>query len=154
MTARMQGFDEIVADASPEKIWTLLEDGTRLHEWMKVVKHTDSKKESEGCVRQCEVKFDGREGTVRERCIKADRPRLIAWELVDDTLGFSRLFDNFEFSFSLEKFGEGKTLIRNVTYFETKGLIASILNLFVFRRKFHEVRMTALNGLKTLSENS
>ncbi len=154
MKAKMQGVDEIVVNTDPEQIWSLLEDGTRLYEWMKVVKHTDSKKEAVGLCRECNVRFDGREGIVRERCIEADRPRYIAWELVDDTLGFSKLFNDFAFSFSLKKIADGKTLIRNETYYETKNLVGSFLNVFVFKRKFHEVRMTALKGLKRLSENN
>src|SRR5262247_2517285 len=97
----VQESDEVVVHASPDRIWALLEDGPRLTEWMPIVKTTTGQVEVLGAERTCAVEFEGKRGRVTERCVEHDQRRRIAWQLVDDTLGFGRLFAELGFSFTL-----------------------------------------------------
>jgi uncharacterized protein YndB with AHSA1/START domain len=148
----VQGSDEIVVHAPPDRIWALLEDGPRLTEWMPIVKTTTGHVEVLGAQRTCAVEFEGKRGQVTERCVEHEPLRRFAWQLVDDSLGFSRLFTELGFSFTLEPRANGSTLIRNETYYRPRTLLAQLLSWLVLRRKFRGIRLTALGNLRRLSE--
>jgi uncharacterized membrane protein len=150
----LQGSDAIVIDAPAETIWALLEDGPRLPEWMPIVKATTGAVEVLDAERTCEVEFEGKRGTVRERCVEYEVRRRIAWQLVDDTLGFGRLFDNLGFSFTLEPRSDGTTLVRNDSYYQPRNLLATLLSVVMMRRKFRGIRLLALDNLRQLCDAS
>ena len=152
-TQVLQGADEIIVSASKEAIWGILTDSTRLPEWMPMVQRTDGHRESVGAVRHCAVNFEGRAGEVTERCVEADRDR-IAWALEEDTLGFGKMLRDFGFAFVLSPGAEGETLVRNETYFEPDGLMATLMAALVLRRKFRQVRQAALQNLKQFVEST
>jgi hypothetical protein len=77
-----QGTSEILIRATPERIWALLEDSTRLSEWATLVKRTTGTLEVLGAVRECDVELDGKPGRVVERCVEYDRLRRIGWLMV------------------------------------------------------------------------
>ena len=64
MKGKFQGQDEIIINATKEKIWNVLIDGSQLGKWMRIVKHTTSKTECLNAVRSCEVDFNGKMGQV------------------------------------------------------------------------------------------
>jgi uncharacterized protein YndB with AHSA1/START domain len=150
----VQGLDEVVVHAPPERIWALLEDGPRLTEWMPIVKTTTGHVEVLGAERTCAVEFEGKHGQVIERCVEHEPLRRIAWQLVDDSLGFGRLLAEFGFSFTLEPRDDGSTLIRNETYYRPRSMLARLVSLLVLRRKFRGIRLIALGNLRRLSEQA
>jgi len=150
----IQGSDAVVIDAPAERIWALLEEGPRLPEWMPIVKTTTGALEVLDAERTCEVEFEGKRGTVRERCVEYDARRRIAWRLVADTLGFGRLFDDMGFSFTLEPRSDGTTLVRNASYYRPRNLLATMLSVVVMRRKFRGIRLLALDNLRRLCDAS
>lgn len=151
MLAPVQGSDEIVISAPPERIFDVLADSQRLPDWTSVIA-TSGIRESFGAARECEVDLDGKRGSVVERCIEYDRPRRIAWEMEKDTFGFSRLLSEFGFSFTLVEAEEGSTRVRNDTYYRTRGVLAAAMNSAVLRRKFRGVRRRWLGNLKRICE--
>ena len=153
MNWTLQGSDEVVVHAPPERVWALLEDGPRLTEWMPIVKATTGQVEMLGAERTCEVEFEGKRGQVTEQCVECEPPRHIAWRLVDDSLGFQRLFADLAFSFTLEPRGGRTTLIRNETYYRPRSVLAQLLSLLVMRRKFRGIRLAVLDNLRRLSES-
>jgi len=148
----LQGSDEVVVHAPPERIWALLEDGPRLPEWMPIVKATTGHVEVLGAERTCAVEFEGKHGHVTERCVENEPLRRIAWQLVDDSLGCGRLVAELGFSFTLEPRDDGTTLIRNETYYRPRSILGRLVSLLALRRKFRGIRMTALENLRVLSE--
>jgi uncharacterized protein YndB with AHSA1/START domain len=153
MNWTLQGSDEVVVHAPPERIWALLADGPRLTEWMPIVKTTTAHVEVLGAERTCAVEFEGKRGRVTERCVEHEPSRRIAWQLVDDSLGFGRLFTELGFSFTLEPGADGSTLIRNETYYRPRSMLGRLVSLLVLRRKFRGIRLTALDNLRRLSES-
>jgi uncharacterized protein YndB with AHSA1/START domain len=153
MNWTLQGSDEVVVHAPPERVWALLEDGPRLTEWMPIVKATTGQLEVLGAERTCEVDFEGKRGQVTERCVEYEPQRRIAWRLVDDSLGFGRLFADLGFSFTLEPRGGRTTLIRNASYHRPRSVLARLLSVLVMRRKFRGIRLAALDNLRQLSES-
>lgn len=152
MNERLQGRDEVVVNATPQRIWESLEDSTCLPEWMPMVKRTTGKREMVGAVRECDVQIDGRDGRVIERCVEHSPYHRIAWVLQEDTFGFSKMLSDFGFSFTLEPLGANTTLLRNETYYRPEGLLASLMSVLMMRRKFRRVRQAALANLKRRAE--
>jgi hypothetical protein len=72
--------------------------------------------------------------------------------LDEDSFGFSRVLSDFWFAFVLEPMEAGATRVRVESHFEPKGLKGRIMNAVMIRRKFREVRETALANLKQLAE--
>jgi uncharacterized protein YndB with AHSA1/START domain len=151
MKAPVQGSDELVIDASCEEVWAILEDSTRLPEWTTVT-WTTGTREIPGSVRECGVDFEGKTGTVVERCAEYDPGRRIAWNMEQDSLGFSRMLSDFGFSFTLTPAEGGRTLVFNETYYRPATLLARAINSMVMRRKFRSARRRFLGGLKRLAE--
>src|SRR5437667_4953304 len=141
MNWTVQGSDEVVVHAPPERIWALLEDGPRLTEWMPIVQTTTGHVEVLGAERTCTVDFEGKRGHVTERCVEHEPLRRIAWQLVDDSLGFGRLLVEFGFSFTLEPRDDGTTVVRNETYYRPRSMLARLVSLLVLRRKFRVLRL-------------
>jgi hypothetical protein len=103
-----------------DRVWALLEDGPRPLEVL-------------GAERVCEVEFEGKRGQVTERCVESEPLRRIGWQLVDDSLGFGRLFTDLGFSFALEPRGHGATLVRNESYYQPRSLLARLLSIMFIR---------------------
>lgn len=148
----VQGVDHIVIQASPQRIYQILSDGSLLPRWMPPVQYTTAGTETAGCTRECAVEMDGRSGKVVERCIEAIPNRRIAWELMDDTLGFNKMLEGFSFSFSLEPLPGGATRVLNETCYRPRNILAALMNVLLLRRKFSKVRQQALQGIKRLAE--
>jgi len=147
-----QGRDEVVIDAPARTVFSVLQDSIVLPRWMPMVKATTGKREVSGSIRECEVSFAGKEGQVTEKCIDCVPNKRIAWLLVKDTLGFNKMLEDFSFSFELIEKGENKTLVVNESFFKPKNFMAKIMVWLMIKRKFHQVRMTALTNLKKFSE--
>lgn len=152
VTRQPQGTDHIVIRASPEKIWALLEDSTRLTEWATFVKRTTGRREVLGAVRECESMFDGKEGRIVERCVQYDRPTTIGWVMVEDSYGFSKMLDDVGFDFVLEPIGPGETRVVNTSYYRPRSWLARLISALFVRRKFRGARRLVLGNLKRLTE--
>ena len=72
MGRAFQGSSEVVVQAGPERVYTILEDSTLLSQWAPMIKHTTGKIERVGSVRECRVEWDGRKrrghGALRRSC--------------------------------------------------------------------------------------
>lgn len=155
MERKQQGTNELVIDASPEQIWAVLEDSSRVPEYMNAVKDIDKapgSKEHLGATRRCTVELQGKRGKVVERCVELVPRHRLTFVVDEDEFGFSKLFDDFGFTFVLEESGERRTLVRIEGFYREKGLQARILNALVMKRKLSGIRAGILANLKTVVE--
>lgn len=150
----LQGADEIVVDASAHAIWQVLEDGDRLTEWAFMVKKTTGGRERPGAVRHCEVEFGGRPGRITETCVEHVAGERIAWRMTEDSFGFGKRFDDMGFSFDLKPLPDGRTLVRNESFYRPRSLSARALSALVMRRKFAAIRRQVLANLKAVTESA
>ena len=156
MTSKLQGTSEIGIDASADTIWRVLEDsGANLPRLWPMVKSCEIEgKERVGVVRRCGVELMGREGYTIERCIESVPNRRLAHSVEDDSFGFSRMLSDFWFAFILDPQTPEKTRVRVETHFDPKGLRARLMSKLMMRRKFREIRETALGNLKRVAEEA
>jgi uncharacterized protein YndB with AHSA1/START domain len=152
--SKLQGSSEIVIAEPPEAVWEILEDSrVNLPLLWPMVKSCEIEgKERVGAVRRCSVEFMGKSGHTVERCIESVPKRKLAHSIEEDSFGFSRVLSDFWFAFVLEPTEAGATHVRVESYFEPKGLKGRIMSALMIKRKFREVRETALANLKRLAE--
>jgi len=152
--SKLQGSSEIVIAAPPEAVWEILEDSrANLPRMWPMVKSCEiDGKERVGAVRRCGVEFMGKNGHTVERCIESVPNRKLAHSIEEDSFGFSRVLSDFWFAFLLEPVEAGSTHVRVESHFEPKGLKGRIMSALMIKRKFREVRETALANLKRLAE--
>lgn len=155
MERKQQGTNELLIDASPERVWAVLEDSSRVPEYMNAVKRIDKapgSKEHLGATRSCTVELQGKLGKVVERCVELVPRQRLTFVVDEDELGFSKLFDDFGFTFVLEESEERRTLVRIEGFYREKGLQARVLNALVMKRKLSGIRAGILADLKTVVE--
>lgn len=153
MKGKYQEQDELIINASKEKVWNALTDTSVLHKWMTIVKHTDGKHECLNAVRSCDVEMNGKKGKVREKCVMFEEPNKIGWEMEYDTFGFGKMFNNYGFSFELEVINPNSTRVINKGFYDPKNFLVALMNILMMKRKSSEIRRTALNGIKQLVES-
>jgi uncharacterized protein YndB with AHSA1/START domain len=152
--ARLQGRSDQIIGAPPSRVWRVLEDSSRLPDWVPVVERMTEheEREREGSVRRCEVAMGGRRGYMVERCLESVPERTLRHAVEDDSLGFTRMFRDYSFSLELAPHGVDGTLVTIETFYEPRGLMARLMNALVMRRRFASVRNDILRGLSTVVE--
>jgi hypothetical protein len=157
MNGKLQGHNEIVVNASPERIWEILEDSEsnlpRVLPMVKTCAIESGGRERIGAVRTCDVDFGGKAGTTVERCIESVANQKLAHRIEDDSFGFSRRLSDFWFSFTLDPAGGGTTLVRIETHYDPKGIPGRLMSTLIAKRQFGKVRESALENLKHLAES-
>lgn len=155
MTAPRQGRTELVIEASPPRIWSILEDSSRLPEWVPLVREVTrhEAREGPGTVRHCNVQFGTKRGYMVERCIEAVPERRLVHAVDDDSLGFNRMFADYTFALELEPEGAERTRVACEAFYEPRGLVGKVMNALLMRRKFAGARDQILSGLKRAAES-
>jgi carbon monoxide dehydrogenase subunit G len=152
-----QGRNEIVVDASPARVWEILEDSEnhlpRVLPMVQTCQIESGGRERIGAVRTCNVELGGRTGTTVERCIESVAQRKLTHRIEDDSFGFARRLSDFWFSFTLEPAGSRTTLVRIETHYDPKGIVGRLMSTLVAKRQFGKVRASALENLKRLAES-
>lgn len=152
MNGKFQGQDELIMNASKEKIWNILINGQALPAWMPMVQHTTSQIECLDAQRTCDVKMNGKEGTVKEKCVLFDEQKAIGWEMFYDEFGFSKMFANYGFSFELIAVNDHQTKVINRGFYNPKNLMVKVLNRLMMRNKSSKIRQVVLKGIRDLAE--
>lgn len=155
MTAPRQGRTEQTIEASPARIWSILEDSSRLPEWVPLVKEVTSheSRESTGTVRRCNVQFGSKQGYMVERCVEAVPERKLVHAVDDDSLGFTKMFADYTFTLELEPEGADRTRVTCEAFYEPRGPLGKVVNAVLMRRKFAGARKQILSGLKRAAES-
>lgn len=153
---KLQGRSEQTINASPSHIWAVLEDSSRLPEWVPVVERMTehSEREQAGTVRRCEVAMGARRGYMVERCLESVPERRLRHTVEDDSLGFTKMFRDYSFTLELEPRAEDATLVTCETFYEPRGIFPSLMNAMLMRRRFASVRQDILGGLKEFVERA
>lgn len=153
---KLQGRSEQTISASPSRIWEVLADSSRLPDWVPVVETVTEHAEHEqaGSVRRCEVAMGGRRGYMVERCLESVPERRLRHAVEDDSLGFTKMFRDYSFTLELEQCAEDATLVTCETFYEPRGILPSLMNALLMRRRFASVRQDILAGLKEFVEGA
>jgi uncharacterized protein YndB with AHSA1/START domain len=144
----------VTIEAPPVRVWEVLEDASRLPEWVPVVEQVaaHAQRERPGTVRRCHVTMGGKRGYIVERCLEAVPERTLRHAVEDDSLGFVRMFRDYSFALELEPRGDGATMVTCTTFYEPRTVVVRAMNALLMRRRFARVRADILGGLKRTVE--
>jgi uncharacterized membrane protein len=153
---RIQGRNEVTINADAQRIWAVLEDSSNVPRYMRAVQAIDvaaGSRERVGAMRTCQVDLEGRRGEVVERCAELVPYERLTHVVDRDDLGFSRLFDDFGFTFVLEPRGDHATVVRLEGFYRERGPISWVMNALIMKRKLSALRQMMLGDLKRLVES-
>lgn len=124
-----QGHNELLIDTTPEQLFAILSSSDRVLEYMHAVKHVDvagGRREQVGSIRTCQVEMDGKQGEVVERCIELVPDQRISFVVDRDTFGFSKLFSDFGFTFTLDPRDDRRTLVALEGFYRERHPLAHV----------------------------
>jgi hypothetical protein len=136
-------------------VWDIIEDTAQLPRWVPMVTHVDvepGQREHVGATRTCQVHTMGRRGQVTERCAELVPQQWAFYTVEHDSLGFSRLVDDFSFSISVEAHDDATTIVALASYYRPRGPAGRLANRLLLRRQLRRTRRRMLTGLALLAE--
>ncbi|HEY3260715.1 MAG TPA: SRPBCC family protein [Pseudonocardiaceae bacterium] len=151
----LQGRDNRRIAAPAAVVWDIIEDTGRLPSWVPMVTQVDAapgQREHVGATRTCQVHTMGRRGQITERCTELVPQRSAFYVVAHDSLGFSRLVDDFSFAITAEAHDDAATTVTLSSHYRPRGLPGRLANLLVLRRQLQRARRRMLAGLARLAE--
>ena len=155
MKGKHQLTRHIEINATPEEVWSVVADSSRLPEWappVQGISEISHGPEGVGTTRVCEVDFAGRPGTMTERCVEFDPPRRAGYVVDEDSLGFGKMFADYGFTVTIEERPNGSSIAQTDTYYTPRNPLYWLMNAMMMRRKFASTVDGLLAGLKRSSE--
>lgn len=159
MNGKHQLARTVEVNAGPAAIWSVIADSTLLPQWASVVQHVayvTGDEDGVGMTRRCNVAFAGREGTLTEQCVEFVPNRRASYVVVQDTIGFNRMLDDYGFTLTLHpqptRGPTERTGLRIDTYYTPRNLRYALMNRVVLKRRMRSVADDLLQGLKRISE--
>jgi uncharacterized protein YndB with AHSA1/START domain len=145
----------IDVEASPAAIWAILADSTLLPQWAPVVRDVaclGGDTEGVGLTRRCNVEFAGRAGSITERCVEYVSESRIGYLVIEDTLGFNRMFADYGFTVTLTPRPPSGTTLRIDTNYTPRNAAFALINRLLIKRRMRGVVEGLLGGLKDVGE--
>jgi uncharacterized protein YndB with AHSA1/START domain len=143
--------DEIRVEVPIAAVWRAIDSPTEQAGWHPFLTGISGNHEL-GQVRTCSVVMGPKRGQTRERCVKREDGRHIAWEIEQDSTGFGRTVSGWRAGFALSD-QHGATTVTAESTFQPNNLLVRAM-LPVIRRKFHHTQQAILRALKQSLESS
>ena len=157
----MKGKHQLARSASiaapAARVWDIISDSRLLPRWAAPVLSVACRMEgpeSVGSVRECQVSFAGRRGTIVERCVDLVPGKRAGYVVDDDSLGFRKMFADYGFTITLEPNGSAGTTVRMDTYYTPRNPLFALMNALMMRRRFGQTVESILGGLRGLAESN
>ena len=155
MKPKFQSKQEIIINSSLEKVWEFNQDLSKIPEFHPRVNKVDlisGKQFREvGVSYQCNL-TDGK-NTCVEKDIEIIPMEKIVTEMVDDTLGLTKLLPDYIVETILSKVDSQSTKIEMLHYYSDKKLMVIFLNSMI-KRKIAKQTVETLNGMKKWIEDN
>ena len=154
MKPKFQSKQEVIINAPLEKVWEFNQDLAKIAEYHPRVNKVDliSGKafREAGVAYQCHLR-DGK-NTCIEKDIEVIPMQKVVTVFVEDTMGLTKLLDDYVVEALLTKLDENKTKIEFHHFYSTKNLKVKLLNLII-RPKIARESQDTLNAMKKAIEN-
>ena len=154
MKPKFQSKQEVTINASVEKVWEFNQDLTKIAQYHPRVNKVDLVSDKAfrgvGVAYQCHLR-DGK-NTCIEKDIEIIPMQKIVTVFLEDTMGLTKLLNDYVVEATLTKLDESKTKIEFHHFYSTKSLKVKLLNL-VIRPKLARESQDTLNAMKKAIEN-
>lgn len=151
--SKLQARNEIVINASANKVWAVITDISLLPKINPGVVSVKGVMNKQGETRTCEMDNKGKKGTMTERLIEFVPEEKTVWTIEEDTMGMKKMLSGTRFCFYLEKQGDIETKLINESYYLPNGLMGKIMNALMMKSMMGKIQSKILSNVKTLSEN-
>lgn len=152
----LQGRDEIVVDAAPAILWTLIADSNELADWGPPVTSVEvlanGQSEGLGTARKVHAEFGRRSGYFVEHRVEHIPGRKIAYVIDEDSFGLSQFLTRPGFSLELDPLPAGGTRVTFSFFHDPRGIQGRLLNPLIKLRQRRN-RLEALRSLKRRAED-
>lgn len=145
--------NEAIIHAPIKAIWAVLTDITQLHRVNPGVIKATGRMDMQGETRTCEIKNNGRVGTMTERLLELVPEKRTVWTIEQENMGFSKMLKQTRFCFNLEKVDESKTRVTNETYYEPANFLAKIMSELVIKKNLRKTQEQILSNIRSITEN-
>lgn len=148
------GTWNISVNAPLNKVWEILNDSSNMAIWGRtMVKHTNAGKEYLGAVRNCELDFGGKKGTVREVTVVYEPDNQIFWSMEEDTLGMKKMMTEFIFGFKTKPINPNITDVQFEQYFIPRNFFTKLIIKYLMKPQMGKTNKLLLRDLKELVES-
>jgi carbon monoxide dehydrogenase subunit G len=150
--SKLQVKNETVVQAPIGLVWSVITDIHQLHKVNPGVVQATGRMDEVGETRTCEIKNNGKIGTMTERLIELVPEKKTVWTIVSDSLGMSKMLTDTRFVFYLDRINDTTTHLSNETYYLPANLFARLMNELVIKRMIIKTQQQILNNIKSLTE--
>ena len=150
--SKLQARNEMVINASAQKIWAVITDINLMHKITPGVVKATGRMDKEGETRTCEMNNKGRIGTMTEKLVELIPEKKMVWSIENDTMGMKKMLTDTRFVFLLEKINDNQTKLINESYYLPTTLMAKIKNTLMMKKMMVKIQGQILGNVKGLAE--
>ena len=154
MRPKFQSKQAIIINAPLKKVWNYLMDITNIPEFHPRVANVDllsnQKYRGENVVYQCHLS-DGKNSCV-EKDVEIIPMKKIVTELPSDTMGLTKLLNDYVVETTFEKVKENQTKVEMLHYYSSSKFKVWLMN-FIIKPKISKETFATLQGIKKSIEN-
>lgn len=150
--SKLQARNEMVINASAQKIWAVITDINLMHKITPGVVKATGRMDKEGETRTCEMNNKGRIGTMTEKLVELIPEKKMVWSIENDTMGMKKMLTDTRFVFLLEKINDNQTKLINESYYLPATLMAKIMNTLMMKKMMVKIQGQILGNVRGLVE--
>jgi uncharacterized protein YndB with AHSA1/START domain len=157
MTGRFQWRASVIAAASRNQVWSVVDDITLIPRYHPEVRKVDllsgHRTRKIGARYRCTIP-EGRKGSCVEEVVDYVPGERMATAFSEDTWGISKMLRDFVVEAVLVPRGSHETALVLEAYYEPVGFQSKFLNALFLRRMMKRRALRTLEGIKRLAESS
>ncbi|NMH89069.1 SRPBCC family protein [Flavivirga algicola] len=153
LTAPLQLDQQIIINATPEKVWTVFNDQSLLTKWTQDVQYSqfEQKMAAPGQLRKNECIVNGKKGTIETRCVSMTGQERAEFIVEKDTFGMTKMLQNMSFAAEFHSLDSNKTKFVMKSHYKPKNFLLNLMNGFIKKKMGKEVDIMLI-GLKNYIE--
>lgn len=150
--SKLQARNEAIINAPIGIVWAIITDINLLHKVNPGIIKASGRMDKIGETRTCDIDNKGRKGTMTEKLVELVPEKKTVWTIQSDTMGMSKMMNDAQFVFNLEKSGDNQTKVINETYYEPANFIIKIMNKLMMKKMISKTQEQILTNIKLLAE--
>jgi uncharacterized protein YndB with AHSA1/START domain len=155
MKGKFQFSVRVEIDASPKRVWEVIDDITLIPQFHPEVRKVDlvtgQKHRGVGVKYRCHI-LEGRKGNCVEEVVEYTPNEKFATGMPEDSWGLSEMLAEFVVETIVLPQDSGTTILQFDTYYDPVGIRNVIMNSLILRRAFKKKSISVMDGIKRLAE--
>lgn len=157
MDAPLQWQTSITIDATPQRVWAVVDDITLIPKYHPEVRQVDllsgAHTRAAGVRYRCSIP-EGRKGSCVEEVTEYEAGSRFVTTFPEDTWGIGEMLSSFSVESIVAPDAQGKAVLTLKAYYRPRSLLARLSNPLVLRRMMAKRAHATLRGIKRLVEGA